>query len=604
MSVSSADPQRLLTFRGPHGNAATIPTVHRGIGIRWWLSLAFALIAAVTAVAVSQLFALRSEDALRARAQELAAGNTLEAAIELARAEARGSLEQEIAAIANRHRLALFVYGADGDLITPDHSRNVIVDDIAHRQDAVATALAGRRFVATNEQVEGTTVGLRFPLRSGSVGALVTFAYHPDLAASLGILRKEIVVAALWAILLGGAVGFLVASMISARLARIARAAAAIEAGDLETPLRPGFGDEVGGLGATIERMRRRLDESFRHLASERDRVSRLVERLAEGVLSVRADLSVDFANAEARRLLDAPHLRAGDRLPDPWPAFPLEGFVAALFEGNGSRPRETQVSIAEDRTLAIAGLPPGDGSDTAIVVLADVSERERGERSEREFVANASHELRTPLSTIVGAVEALQAGAKDDVEQRNRFLDHIERESGRLVRLTRALLVLARAQTRQQEPQLTPVRVRRLLEDVRSGIDPADGVAVEVECDAELVLLTDADLVEQALANLAANAARHTTSGRIVLAARTLDGAWAELEVADTGSGIAAADQRRIFERFYRSNGRDADGFGLGLSIVRAAVTALGGTIELQSAPGSGTRARVRLPAPDAGTP
>ena len=569
--------------------------MRRGIGIRWWLTLAFALIACVTAVAVSQVFALRSEDAFRAEAEDFAAGNTLQAAIELARAEERGRLEEALAGIADRRRLALFVYDAQGRLVTPARSRDVSVATIARGREAVRTALSGRRFVETNDHVDATTVGLRFPFASGSVGALIAFAYHPDLAAGLGILRREIVVAALWAVLLGGAVGFFVASMIAVRLRRIARAAAAIEAGDLDTPLRPGFGDEVGGLGTTIERMRQRLGESFRHLASERDRVALLVERLVEGVLSVHADLTVDLANAEARRLLGAPRLRAGDRLPDPWPAFELEPFVAGLF-APGAGPRETQVAIDEDRTFALAGLPPGDGTDTALVVLSDVTERERRERAEREFIANASHELRTPLTTIIGAVEALQAGAKDDAEQRDRFLGHSERESARLARLTRALLVLARAQTRQEAPQLAAVQLRQLLDDVRAGLEPAEGVAIDVDCPEDVVVVTDRDLVEQAVTNLAANAVRYTSHGRVVLSARRVDGVT-EVEVSDTGSGITPADQERIFERFYRTNGRDADAFGLGLSIVRQAIAALGGTVEIQSSPGSGTRARILLP-------
>jgi signal transduction histidine kinase/HAMP domain-containing protein len=560
--------------------------------------LAFAAIAAVTAVAVSQVFALRSEEAFRVRAQELAAGTALQAVIELARAEERGRLATALPAVANDHRLALFIYSAKGELVTAPRSRNVHADAIRRRHEAVETALAGRRFVEANNRVQGTTVGLPFRVRDN--GAVVAFAYHPDLAAGLGILRREIVIAALWAVLLGGAIGFLVASLIAARLKRIARAASAIEAGNLDAPLRGGFGDEVGALGATMERMRVRLGESFRQVASERDRVARLVERLAEGVLSVHADLTVEHANGEARRLLGAERLRSGDRMPDPWPAFPLESFVAGLF-ASGAGPCELQAAIDEDRTLAIAGLPPADGSDTAIIVLADVTERERRERAEREFVANAAHELRTPLTTIVGAVDALQAGAKNDPEQRERFIEHIEREAGRLARLTRALLMLARAQTRQEAPHREPVRARQLLEDVRAGMSPADGVVVDLDCRPDVVLLTDPDLTEQALANLAANAARHTAHGRIVLAARRIDGDWAELEIADTGPGIAASDHERVFERFYRTNGRDAEGFGLGLSIVRQAVTALGGTIEIQSAPGRGTRVRMKLPAGNA---
>jgi signal transduction histidine kinase len=570
--------------------------VRRGIGIRWWLTLAFALIAAVTAVAVFELFALRSEGAFRERAQTLAAGNALQAAIELARAgEGQQRLEQTLTELAGRRRIALFLYTHDGRLASASRSRNVSVESIRLRDEAVAAALAGQRFVETNDAVRATTVAL--PYRAGEGGALLAFAYHPDLAAGLGILREEIVVAAIWSVLLGGAVGFLVASLISIRLRRIGTAAAAIEAGDLQTPIRPGFGDELGALGATIERMRERLRESFQALASERDRLEQLVDRLREGVLSIHSDLSVELANDAARRMLSTPRLRAGDELPDPWPAFPLRRFAARLF-ALGAEAAEGHVTVESDRTLALAGLPPHPGSATAIIVIVDVSERERRERAEREFVANAAHELRTPLTTIVGAVEALQGGAKDDAEERDRFLAHVERESARLARLTRALLVLARAETGQEPPRLAPVRALPLLEEVRARLTPAEGVSVEIECDPDVTLFTERALVEEAVSNLAANAARHTTHGRIVLAARLVDADTVELEVIDTGRGIPPAEQERVFERFYRGDGRDADGFGLGLSIVHRTVQALGGTIDLHSVPGSGTRVRVVLPA------
>jgi signal transduction histidine kinase len=569
--------------------------MRHGIGIRWWLSIVFALIAAVSAIAVSEVVALRSERAFRERAQELAAGNALQAAIELGRAEDRGRLLKDLPRIADAHRLALFLYSPEGRLVSPTRSRNANVSAIPDRSEAVETALGGRRFVETNDRVRATTVGLRF--RFGGNGAVLAYAYHPDLAAGLGILRREIVVAALWAVLLGGAIGFLVATLIARRLGRIAAAAAAIEAGDLATPLPAGFGDELGSLGATIERMRLRLDESFHRVASERDRVARLVERLAEGVVSVHEDLTVELANAEARRLLAAPRLRAGDRMPDPWPAFRLSAFVGGLFAPGAERGEVQVVPITEDRMLAVAGVAPADGSDTAIVVLADVTERERRERAEREFVANAAHELRTPLTTIVGAADALQAGAQDDPEEREFFVDHIARESRRLARLTRALLTLARSQTQQEGVQVAPYPARELLESVRAGMTPAEDVEVAVDCRPDVMLLTDPELAEQAVANLAANAARHTAHGRIVLAARVIDDGWAEVEVADTGPGMNTTDQERIFERFYRANGRDEDGFGLGLSIVQQSVAALGGTVEIESAPGSGTRARIKLP-------
>ena len=123
------------------------------------------------------------------------------------------------------------------------------------------------------------------------------------------------------------------------------------------------------------------------------------------------------------------------------------------LFEP-GARAIQETFETDDGRAYSIAGIPPRGRSKNVILVITDVSVRERRERAEREFVTNAAHELRTPLATITGAIQVLQSGAKDDAVERDRFLDHIEREAARLGRLTHSLLVLARAQTREEAPQ------------------------------------------------------------------------------------------------------------------------------------------------------
>jgi signal transduction histidine kinase len=102
-------------------------------------------------------------------------------------------------------------------------------------------------------------------------------------------------------------------------------------------------------------------------------------------------------------------------------------------------------------------------------------------------------------------------------------------------------------------------------------------------------------DLLEQALRNLGENAAKHTRAGRIVLRAYP-QGTSIRVEVEDTGVGMSAETQQHVFDRFYRGRGRDAEGFGLGLAIVRQAVRSLGGHIELDSVAGEGTRVRIVL--------
>ncbi len=220
----------------------------------------------------------------------------------------------------------------------------------------------------------------------------------------------------------------------------------------------------------------------------------------------------------------------------------------------------------------------------------------ERRERAEREFVTNAAHELRTPLAAIVSAIEVLQSGAKEVPQERDAFLADIQRESDRLSRLVHALLVLARAQTGQETISLEPVPIRPIFEEIAQSVHPHDGVLVTVECPPELSVLAARDLLEQAFSNLAANSAKHTHSGSIEFAAAPAGDGWVAAAVRDTGVGIQPGEHDRVVDRFYRGEGRGADGFGLGLAIVDQAVSALGGKMEVDSSPGEGTTVRVLL--------
>ena len=122
----------------------------------------------------------------------------------------------------------------------------------------------------------------------------------------------------------------------------------------------------------------------------------------------------------------------------------------------------------------------------------------------------------------------------------------------------------------------------------------------MRLDCPPRLRVLANRELTEQALTNLAVNAAKYTLAGEITLSARRLDDGRVAIEVCDTGRGIAAEDQRRMLERFYRgdlSGVHDWSGFGLGLPIVVETVKTIGGELEIESTPGAGTTARVILP-------
>jgi two-component system, OmpR family, phosphate regulon sensor histidine kinase PhoR len=561
-----------------------------GISMRWLLGLAFAAIAALTALSVAQVFSARAEAALRDRGEELAIGQSVSAASAASQALRRGVLEDAATVIAERRRFSLWAFSADGAPLTGAMSRGLVLDSVPGGTVALQAALDGRRYVKSLNGGKDFLVALR---THDPEGALVTYTRRPELRAELGIVRAEIVRAALLSVGIGAVVGLLIAALITSRLSRIARAAAAIEAGAFDGEvLQPRFNDELGALARSIDRMRLRLRDSFGRIEGERDRLRQLLEGLHEGVVAVDPELRVAFANSAARPLLGGVELDEGGPLPEPWDDFPLREFAARLFDG-GSTVRQARV-LAGERAYAVSGIPARTGAADAILVVADISERERRERAEREFVANAAHELGTPLTAISTSLEVLQSGAKNDVAERDRFLALIERQTGRLGRLRRALLALARAQTRQQALQLEPIELRPLFERIAAeAVEAAGDVELAVDAAAGFAVLAHRDLLEQVIVNLVENALRHARPSRVVLAGRPLSAGIAAVEVRDDGRGIAVAERERLFDRFYRGDG---EGFGLGLAIVREAVRAVGGRIEVGPAPAGGTVVRIML--------
>ena len=317
----------------------------------------------------------------------------------------------------------------------------------------------------------------------------------------------------------------------------------------------------------------------------------RLIDRLPIGVISVDRELCVEFANPAAHVLVGG--IRVGTPVPDRTPEYSLPTFVGHLFRAR--RPLRLLVGASGGRVLEFDGVP-GNGDESAVLLVQDVTAREGRGRADREFAANAAHELRTPIAAIVSTLDVLQSGAKDVPSDRDRFLGHIERETARLARLVEALLLLARIQTGQEQPALRVVDIAPLLDEIAADLEPREDVVVLVECEPSLDTLTDYDLLRQAVWNIAANAAEHTVAGEIRIAGRDL-GQWAEVEVLDSGRGIASADQEQVFNRFFRGGRRSRTGFGLGLPIAQEIAGALGGTLILDSEPDRGTRVRVRVP-------
>jgi two-component system, OmpR family, phosphate regulon sensor histidine kinase PhoR len=236
----------------------------------------------------------------------------------------------------------------------------------------------------------------------------------------------------------------------------------------------------------------------------------------------------------------------------------------------------------------------------------AEHARAEVADRSRRDLVLNVSHELRNPLATIRAHVETLRDG--ENVEQseadRQRYLEVLNRETDRLSGLVDELLILASADTGRLELEMAMVDSSAVATEVHDAMAPLAlrDRHIRLICRTEGAVSVRADRrrLAQVLMNLVRNAITHTPEGGLVaIEVTTVDSAIAEVAVSDTGLGIQPNEIDKIFERFYRSDesrSRATGGFGLGLAISREMVTAMGGSIRVDSSSGQGSRFVVTL--------
>ena len=231
------------------------------------------------------------------------------------------------------------------------------------------------------------------------------------------------------------------------------------------------------------------------------------------------------------------------------------------------------------------------------------VAQLAEAEQLKRSFLMSVSHELRTPLTAIRGHVEALREGIVTEPEAVQGSLDVIAAETDRLERLVGDVLDLAKLQAHRFTVRQEEVDLGRVLDHAygafaeearRRAIDYRLASDADVEADAT-VIVSDGDRVLQVISNLLSNAFRWTPDGGKVELGLAAANGVVSVDVVDSGPGIPAAEQERIFDAFIS---HDVNGTGLGLPIAKELALALGGRIEVQSDLGRGSRFRLVLPA------
>jgi len=213
---------------------------------------------------------------------------------------------------------------------------------------------------------------------------------------------------------------------------------------------------------------------------------------------------------------------------------------------------------------------------------------------AQRRFIDDAGHELRTPITIIQGQLDVLG----EDPEDRRRTLEIVQDELDRMARFVNDLLLLARAE-RPDFLNLETVDISTLTEELIVKASQLGDRTWSVESTWRGSIVGDRQRLTQAMMQLAQNATQHTNEGDGIALGSSLEDGEVRLWVRDQGTGIPAAEQGLIFDRFRRgsANRRRGEGGGLGLSIVRAIATAHGGRIQVESEEGKGSTFTLVLP-------
>jgi two-component system sensor histidine kinase SenX3 len=337
----------------------------------------------------------------------------------------------------------------------------------------------------------------------------------------------------------------------------------------------------------------RRRDRSERHSPMREE----ILERMSEGVLVLRGDMSPVLANAAARNLLGLDQSSFSGRM--------ISEEVLAVARRAASERAEAAdtVEIWWPRRghLGVTATPLTDNS--VVVVIKDITEELRIQRMRRELVAHASHELKSPVASLQTLAEAVRQAVSDDPVAADRFSERLVKEAERLGRLVGDLLDLSRLEDAEHAAREAVDLSRLALAELRSIKEPAEAKGVELTSTIAPGVWVEGDSQQLSLMlrNLLDNAVRYTSAGGFVEVDVRLEGAEAVAEVTDTGIGIPLEAQARVFERFYRvdrARSRERGGTGLGLAIVKHAVESHGGRIDLLSELERGSTFTVRLPA------
>ena len=389
----------------------------------------------------------------------------------------------------------------------------------------------------------------------------------------------------LWPILLISVLAIGLSALLARRMAR--KIVEPLNTLDLEQPLSNDTYEELSPLLRRINQQHLQIDAQMRKLQRKTDEFIQITSNMQEGLVVLDQETRIRSINTSAIRIFRAEEICVGSSFFQVNCGNALrEALNDALDRGHGSAVLELE---GRAYRFDMSSIQSGGNLLGAVILAVDVTESRNAELMRREFSANVSHELKTPLQGIIGSAELLESGLAKQ-EDAPRFIGHIRREASRLVNLIEDIIRLSQLDEGVALPT-EAVDILALTEEVKTILQPSaeeKNVSISIS-GAGFSVVGVRRMLQEIIYNLCDNAIKYNVPGGSV----TVCAEHNRLTVSDTGIGIPAEHQDRIFERFYRvdkSHSKASGGTGLGLSIVKHAAAYHKAEIRLESTPGTGT--------------
>ena len=477
---------------------------------------------------------------------------------------------------------------ADGTVLYDSRSDSGVMENHLEREEVKAALATGsgtsfrysdtlmERYIYTAQRLSDGTV-LRLSAAQNTVPHLV-----------LGVVKPIILV-------IGIAVAL--SALLAGQLTK--NIVAPLNELNLDDPMSNREYVEIQPLLRRLDSQQVQLRAQSQELRQKQKEFNTVTRSLSEGLVLMNSSGTVLSINPAATRLLEiTPNCLGADfGVANRNPA------ISALVDKalNGEKAEEN-VALTGGEYLAAASPVRSDGAVFGVVLLLfDVTQKQKAEALRREFTANVSHELKTPLHAISGYAELMKDGLVPPEDTRH-FAEKIYSEAQRMIDLVEDTLRLSRLDEGAADMQWASID---LYETAKSAMQeltaPAELKNVSIRLEGtKTVIQGIPQLVSGIVFNLMDNAVKYNKDGGLVIVRLGQEKNQAVLTVTDTGIGISPEHQERVFERFYRvdkSHSKEIGGTGLGLSIVKHAALILGAAIELDSTVGKGTIVTVRFP-------